>query len=343
MVSGWLRFVSAASAVGVFEVVVMVRVVGMGWRIRMRNASIAAPLVILLLLGGCDEGSKDETIAAATSSKNSAAAPAATPVDAVVAKSPATDNDDFVNVAGPLIVEHQVEVTAQRDGTLAKIKTDAGARVKAGTLLAQLDDRQITANLEAGRAKSRGIENDLKNWQAEAEVVKADLVRAQRLWDEGLIPQDQLQHAKFKAESQQWDIRRVSEMLNTARQEERSLELELEKTKITAPFDCLVARRYAREGQSVARGDKLFWVTAESPLLFRFTLPEKFMGHVRIGQELEVSSTNVPQEKHAAKIKEVNSVIDPSSGTFDVLAELTGARGTLRPGMTASSRLPLPR
>ncbi|MEQ1474254.1 MAG: efflux RND transporter periplasmic adaptor subunit, partial [Candidatus Acidiferrum sp.] len=227
--------------------------------------------------------------------------------------------------------------------TLTKIKTDAGARVKAGALLAQLDDRQTTANLEAGRAKSRGIENDLKNWQAEAEVIKADFVRAQRLWDEGLIPQDQLQHAKFKAESQQWDIKRVSEMLNTAHHEERSLELELEKTRITAPFDCLVARRYAREGQSVARGDKLFWVTAESPLLFRFTLPEKFMGHVRIGQELEVSSTNAPQESHAAKIKEVNSVIDPSSGTFDVLAELTGSRGSLRPGMTASSRLPLPR
>jgi len=309
----------------------------------MRNACFTVLLAVLLTVCGCDDGSKDETIAAAAPSKNSAATPAGTPTDALAAKSPAAENDDFVNVAGPLIVEHQVEVTAQRDGTLAKIKTDAGARVKAGTLLAQLDDRQITANLEAGRAKSRGIENDLKNWQAEAEVIKADLVRAQRLWDEGLLPQDQLQHAKFKAESQQWDIKRVSENLNTARQEERSLELELEKTRITAPFDCLVARRYAREGQSVARGDKLFWVTAESPLLFRFTLPEKFMGHVRIGQQLEVSSTNAPQEKHAAKIREVNSVIDPSSGTFDVLAELTGARGSLRPGMTASSRLPIPR
>jgi membrane fusion protein (multidrug efflux system) len=240
-------------------------------------------------------------------------------------------------------VEHQVDVTAQREGTLAKIRTDAGARVKAGTLLAQLDDRQITANLEAGRAKSRSIENDLKNWQAEAEVVKADLVRAQRLWDEGLIPQDQLQHAKFKVESEQWDVKRVTEMLNTSRQEERSLELELEKTRITAPFDCLVARRYAREGQSVARGDKLFWVTAESPLLLRFTLPEKFMGHVKIGKELELTSADAPLERHFAKIKDVSSVIDPSSGTFDVLAEVPGARGTLRPGMTATARLPIPR
>jgi len=253
------------------------------------------------------------------------------------------ENEDFVNVSGPLIVEHQVEVTAQREGTLAKIQTEAGARVKAGTLLAQLDDRQTMANLEAGRAKSRSIENDLKNWQAEEEVVKADLIRAQRLWDNGLIPADQLQHAKFKVESQQWDIKRVSETLNTSRQEERSLELELEKTRITAPFDCLVARRYARVGQSVNRGEKLFWVTAESPLLLRFTLPEKFLGHVKIGQELELTSPDAPQEKHSAKIKDVSSVIDPSSGTFDVLAEVPGARGTLRPGMTANARVPIPR
>jgi RND family efflux transporter MFP subunit len=254
-----------------------------------------------------------------------------------------TENEDFVNISGPLIVEHQVDVTAQREGTIAKIRTEAGTRVKAGALLAQLDDRQIVANLEAGRAKSRSIENDLKNWQAEEEVVKADLVRAQRLWDSGLIPADQLQHAKFKVESQQWDIKRVSELLNTSHQEERSLELELEKTKVTAPFDCLVARRYAREGQSVNRGEKLFWVTAESPLLLRFTLPEKFLGHIKRGQTFELTSPDAPQESYAAKIKDVSSVIDPSSGTFDVLAEVPAAHGALRPGMTATARLSVPR
>ena len=309
----------------------------------MRNAWVAALLAGVVPAGGCGGSDKDESIAAAAPSRISTQASAATSAGTSAAQPPGAEREDFINVSGPLIVEHQVEVTAQREGTLVRIRTEAGARVKAGTLLAQLDDRQINANLEAGRAKSRSIENDLKNWQAEAEVVKADLVRAQRLWDEGLIPEEQLQHAKFKAESEQWDVKRVSEMLNTSRQEERSLELELEKTRITAPFDCLVARRYAREGQSVARGEKLFWVTAEAPLLLRFTLSEKFLGHVKIGQDLELTSPDAPQEKHTAKIKEVSSVIDPSSGTFDVLAEVPGARGALRPGMTATARLPIPR
>jgi membrane fusion protein, multidrug efflux system len=251
--------------------------------------------------------------------------------------------ENLPQVSGPIIVEHQIEVMSQRDGIVAKIFVDTGTRVKAGQLLAKLDDRQIAANLEAARAKSRGIEADLKNWQSEAQVLKADYARAQNLWNLGLTSEEQLQHAKYKAESDQWDIKRVEESLNTARQEERSLEIEHEKTKIIAPFQALVARRYLHEGQNVAKGDRMFWITAEGPLLMRFTVPENFFGRVKPGQLLEVNSPDVPGESHAARVKQVSPVIDPASGTFEVLVELTGDRGTLRPGMTANIRLENPR
>src|SRR5258706_9481698 len=133
--------------------------------------------------------------------------------------------DEGLAITGPLIVEHQVDVAAQRDGILTNISADTGARVATGAILARLDDRQLVANLEAAKAKTRSIEADLKNWQAEAEVLKADYVRAQRLWNEKLIAEEQLQHAQYKAESDQWDTMRVREQLNTARSEERSLEL----------------------------------------------------------------------------------------------------------------------
>jgi membrane fusion protein, multidrug efflux system len=253
--------------------------------------------------------------------------------------SPAEPPDTSLVVSGPIIVEHQIELTAQRDGLLLRVFLDAPARVKSGDLLAQLDDRQLLANLEAARAKTRSIQADLKNWQAETEVLKSDYVRAQRLWDLGLISEEQLLHAKFKAESDQWDVQRVSEMFNTSRHEERSLELELEKTRVAAPFDGLVARRYVREGQNVAKGDRLFWVTAESPLLMRFTLPEKYFGHLHQAQPFEVTSADLPGQKHAARIKQLSPVVDPSSGTFDVLLEFVGDRGPFRPGMTANVRL----
>jgi membrane fusion protein, multidrug efflux system len=301
----------------------------------MRSSMVMTALGMALLAAGCGE-----TTSTGTAVTNAAPAPA--PVSAKPA--PGTETaDPALVISGPIIVEHQVDVTAQRDGMLAKLFFDAPARVKAGTVLAQMDDRQIAANLEAARAKSRSIANDLKNWESEAEVLQADYVRAQKMWDMGLISEEQLQHAKYKAESDQWDIKRVQETLNTAHDEERSLELELEKTKITAPFDGVIARRYVREGQEVNKGERLFWVTAEAPLLMRFTLPEKYFGHVRSAQMLEVTSPDVPGEKHAARVKEISPVVDPSSGTFEVLVELTGERGALRPGMTANVHLENPR
>ena len=289
-------------------------------------------------LAGCgDQKENGSAEAAPAPAKSSTAAIATAP-----AQSPGDAPTGELSITAPLIVEHQVEVTAQREGLVAKISADIGARVAAGTLLAQLDDRQLSANLEAARAKTRSIAADLKNWQAEAEVLKADYLRAQRLYDEKLIADEQLQHAKYKAESDQWDILRVREQLNTSREEEHSLELELEKTRIMAPFAGLVARRYVREGQSVAKADRLFWVTAEGPLRVRFTLPEKFIRHVKKGQQMPLTSPDLAVEKHDVRIVEVSPVVDPSSGTIEVLAELVGERGELRPGMTVTVHVPNP-
>jgi membrane fusion protein (multidrug efflux system) len=302
-----------------------------------KNLLLSALLGTLLLSAGCGE-KKPETVAAAPP-------PSRSLLSAFPADKPSVGPskvDEPLIVTGPLIVEHQVDVSAQRDGVVLSISAETGARVKTGTALAQLDDRQLSANLEAARSKTRSIAADLKNWEAEAKVLEADYARAQRLWDLKLISQEQLEHAKYKAESDQWDILRVKELLNNSKDEERSLELELEKTRISAPFNGVVARRYVRAGQAVSRGERLFWVTAEWPLRLRFTLPEKFLGHLKTGHELPLTSPDLPQEEHTVRIIEISPVVDPSSGTIEVLAELVGPAGNLRPGMTASVRVQSP-
>lgn len=302
----------------------------------MRREWMYLSLCAALLAMGC--GDDKTPIGGVTN----AAAPPTAPTQPKPAATAVTDVPEPLSVSGPIIVEHEVDLTAQRDGVVEKIYFDVPARVKAGTLLAELDGRQIQANLAAARAKTRSIEADLKNWQAEEQVLKADYVRQQHLWDLGLTSQEQLEHARYKAESDHWDILRVTETLNTSKEEEHSLELELEKTKVKAPFDGLIARRYVREGQNVAKGERVFWVTAEAPLLIRFTLPEKFFGKMHNGQQVDVSCADAPGEKHQARVKQVSPVVDPSSGTFEVLVVLQGDRGTLRPGMTASVHLANP-
>ena len=291
----------------------------------------------LILLGAallpwlaCSE--KSAEVAAAPSTRPSGGA-----APAPAASLPAVESG--ITVSGPLIVEHQLDVLAQRDGVVADLRTEAGAHVHAGDLLAQMDDRQLTADLEAARAKTRSIEADLKNWEAEAKVMQSDYDRAQKMWDAQILTKEQLEHAKFKAESETWDVRRVRELLTNATQSERSLELELDKTRIRAPFSGVVARRYVRQGQQVAKGDRLFWVTAEGPLGMRFTLPEKFIGRIQKGQELPMMTPDLPDQKYKVKVLEVSPVVDPASSTIEVTVELEGQPGLLRAGMDASVSL----
>lgn len=271
-----------------------------------------------------------------TSSVSAAPAPVA-PADSTPAIVPAPSN--ALTVSGPLIVEHQLDVLAQREGLVAKLLLDTGGRVHGGDLLAQLDDRQLHADLEAARAKTRSTEADLRNWEAEARALQADFDRAQKMWDAQLITREQWEHAKFKAEADQWDVKRVEQLLLNCKEVERSLELELEKTHIRAPFSGIIARRYVREGQQVAKGDRLFWVTAEAPLRMRFTLPEKYLGTLKRGQQLPLTIPDFPKEEHIARVIELSPVVDPTSGTFDGLVEIMGATGSLRPGMSAMLRI----
>lgn len=271
-------------------------------------------------------------------SGNSTQTVAAAPAPAAVVPTeaqPSRPASDGLTITGPLIVEHQLDVLAQREGVVAKLFSETGQRVRIGDLLAQLDDRQLAADLEAARAKTRSTDADLKNWKAEARVLEADASRAQKMWDAQLITREQWEHAKFKAEADQWDVQRVEQMLINFKEVEHSLELELEKTRIRAPFAGIVARRYVREGQQVSRGDRLFWVTAEAPLRMRFTLPEKFIGRINLGQPLVLTLPDFPDEKHRAKVVEVSPVVDPTSGTFDGMVEVAGPSGRLRPGMSA--------
>ena len=293
------------------------------------------PVALLFFGVGCSSPPSNSPATVA------AAEPAAQQSPVQTARATASPQVDFV-ASGPIIVEDQVDVAAQRDGVIAAVLAEPGTSVRKGQLLAKLDDRQVSAELEAARAKTRSTEADLKNWQAEAKVLEADYARAEKMWEAQIIPKEQLEHAKYKAESDQWDVKRVSELLANSKEVEHSLELELEKTRITAPFNGVVARRYIRAGQSVTRNDRLFWVTAVAPLRIRVTLPERFLGRIRPGTMVGITPVETPDSSHRyrARVIQVSPVVDPASDTIEVLAELSGDTSGLRPGMRADLHLP---
>ncbi|HKU23648.1 MAG TPA: efflux RND transporter periplasmic adaptor subunit [Terriglobales bacterium] len=252
---------------------------------------------------------------------------------------PAAPQAGVVMASGPLLVEDQVDVAAQRAGVVAQLLVDLGQGVRKGELLATLDDRQLIAERDAAQAQVKVAEASLKDWQAETRMAEADFRRAEGMFKAQLNTQEQLDHARYKWQGSVYEIEKGQHQLLQRQAALRAVSLELEKTHIRAPFDGVVARRYVRLGEEVASGDRLFWVTAVRPLRVKFTLPEKLIGQVRRGQMLQVTCLDEPGVTHPAKVIQVSPVVDPSSGTFEVLAQLVNPGRNLRPGMTANIRI----
>ncbi len=296
-----------------------------------RKAAMIANTVAALSLAlgtlACDEAKLHQTAEA-----SSPAAPATT-------SQPAPAQPDAYLATGPIVVENQVDLTAQHGGTIASILADVGKSVRKGDLLAVIDDRQATADRDAAAAKLGSIEADVKNWEAEVKVLESDEQRAEKEWEAQLITKEQLEHVRYKVVADRYELEREQQNLQNAKDQLRSRELELEKTHIEAPFDGMVARRYIRAGQQVSPGDRLFWVTAVSPLRVKFTLPERFVSKVRMGQQVTVTAAEAQSASHQAKIIQISPVVDPASDTIEVLAQLLGPAGDLRPGMSANVRL----
>jgi RND family efflux transporter MFP subunit len=246
--------------------------------------------------------------------------------------------DVFVAM-GPIVVEQQLDVTALRDGVVTEIDGDVDSPVRKGQLMAMLDDRQLLAERDAAEHKVRSIEADVKNWEAEVKMREVDLHRSEELFKSGIQTQQQVDHEQYNVEATRHEADRERENLLNARANLQAIELEVEKTRITAPFSGIIARRYVRQGQRVASGDKLFWVTATEPLQVRFTLPEQYGRGLKVGDQIAVAAEASTRGNAAAKIVHISPVVDPASGTVEVIAVLLNSSG-FRPGLTASVRVP---
>jgi RND family efflux transporter MFP subunit len=260
-----------------------------------------------------------------------------------VAPHPLVKQDDSYVASGPIIEENQVDVLALRGGVISKISADVGSSVHKDQVLALIDDREALAQRDGAEAKLKSSEADLNDWEAETKLAEADYKRASRMREAGINTQEELEHSKYKLEGSKFEIEKAEREIESARDNLRYYEIELQKARIKAPFDGVVARRYVRVGQTAAPGDRMFWVSAVAPLLVRFTLPERFLNQIKTGGIVYVSALSSPDKNYPARIVQISPLVDPASDSIDVLAKLTGKPDGLRPGMTADIHLTPPR
>ena len=288
-----------------------------------RCANLIFIAALALAANGCDNSS--------VASSPSPAPPSSVSAPANVPAKPANSGD----ILSVLTVEHQIDVTAQRDGLVTSVAQDEGSAVKSGDILAQIDDRTLQMELIKANSDLQVEENNRKYKEAELKAKSAALRRQQQLRALGLSSDADLEAAEFEAKAAEYDLHGYEALVESGHAEINRLKLEEDQTRIRAPFSGVIVRRYLREGQSIAKGDKCFRVSQLAPLQVQFQVPESSGHRPALGAPVELSLVEDSSRTLTARVRKVSPTIDAASDSYDVLAQLTGT-GTsdLRPGMT---------
>lgn len=262
-----------------------------------------------------------------------AAAPLAASTSSQTSPTPSAESAEILTV---LSVEREVDVLAQREGVMMEILGEQGDQVEAGAVLGRIDDREILAQLDRNRAEVRVAENNVKYSEAEVKAREAAYRRAKEMRELGLNSDADLEEAEFRAVGSKHDLDSWRASVDRARADVRRLEVELEKTRLPAPFAGVVARRYVRPGQTVRKDDPCFRISQLSPLQVRFLVAETSARRPREGDSVNVVAVSAPERVYTARIRRVSPVVDAASGGIEVMAELVNPDlRELRPGMAA--------
>jgi len=299
------------------------------------SALAGSAVIASLVCAGCD--SRPAAVDA------SAAVPATTaPAPKVAAPPPAiaesADPSSFTTT-GPLVAEEQADVSAERSGRIDSISVRIGDHVKKGQILAQLDDRELQAACASHKARMASARAQLHEWQAEQMTAEADLRRASAMRDAKIISEETWEHAKYRVEETIDEVARFREESAASEADLSSANVQLEQSRIVAPFSGVIGRSSVRLAQEVKPGDVLFWVTAESPLQVLFTVPETSMAAFSTGKPLDLTTADFPGLHQQGKIARVSPVVDPASGSVQVIGAIVRPSPLLKPGMTMQVRL----
>lgn len=197
------------------------------------------------------------------------------------------------------------EVVSKSAGVVLDIRVEEGQNVRKGDVLARLENDRQRLQLAQANANLRKAQNDMK--------------RQTELFDRKLIGSEVFERSKFDFDTQKasYDI----------------AQLELSYTEIRAPITGTVSQRLVKLGNQINVGQSLFRIDDFDPLEARVAVPEREMNAIRAGQDVQMLVDAMPGKVFIGTVDRVSPVVDPKTGTFDVVAQFADASQSLRSGM----------
>ena len=201
--------------------------------------------------------------------------------------------------------ESEAEVAAKVSGVLLKLMVEEGDQVKAGQVLARLDDENPRLNVAKARATLKKLENDFR--------------RSSEMFERKLLSVEQNDKIRYDLETQ----RATFELA----------QLELSYTNITAPISGVISRRMVKVGNYIQVNQALFRIDNFDPLLAVLNVPERELRTLRADQKVVMQVDSIPGESFEGHIQRISPVVDAATGTFRVTCEFRDESGRLKSGM----------
>lgn len=210
-------------------------------------------------------------------------------------------------VAGQLEPLRAVAVNAQLAGTLVRVQVEEGDRVRAGDLLAELDSRELAAQV-------RSAEATLRFAQSTAE-------RSATLFRDRIVTAAEYERDRAALESAEATLDQLRTRLGFAR--------------VVSPIDGVVTERRVQAGDVVGNQARLFTVADLGTLVSRLQVSELDVPFLKVGAPVQVSVDALGGARVDGRIRRVFPAVDSASRLVPVEVAFTGSATTsLRPGNT---------
>ena len=226
-----------------------------------------------------------------------------------------------IQLSGTSIPQRSVALSPRVAGLVMRVYIDAGAWVKAGDPILELDSQLADIEVEIGQARVAG-----------AEARRRDALRKR---DELLRLKKDRHASATSIESAIAALEAAIADLNRDRAElKRALELR-ERHRVFAPFAGMVVDKFVEEGQWVARDDTLAELIAMDTLRLRAPLPQRYFPLVAADSRVRVSFDALPGREFSGRVFARVARGNEASRSFPLLIDIANPAHVLAPGMSA--------